>query len=621
MWSIRTSHAVVLVTALLLVAAPAISHPGHVHNDGITDSPMEMDHQHGDVEGHLPASSANVSLIGKLDVEPPEGGIADVAVFGDYAYLAAWQPYCPNAGTIVVDISDPSDPTEVGFMPHNKNSYTGEGQQVIHVDTKFFDGDLHFSNNEPCDDGVKPFDGGTNIWNVTDPTHPLEVARGVGDWDRIDPRVEHPAKTANSSHSVFAWDAGKKAYMVQVDNVELADVDILDITQPWAPKMVAEYNLDEKFPQIVQTDLGTANSWFHDVVVKEIGGRFLMLASYWDGGYVVLDVTDPKNATYVADSDFGNPDVEALESDITVKPEGNAHEAEFSKDNDYIVAADEDFNPYALVATNTTDNTSFETLLGDSTPPIEPGSPMTGDTVFVGRACPGDTVPTAPSTTSGSQIALIERGVCLFTEKLATVEAAGGYEGAIVFNRQGFDACTDLLFMTVEGNIPASFVGRDVGWDLLNIAGFSDSLCRTDSQPTPSSVTVGTIGDAVSIASEFDGWGYVHLFQNGAGKLDELDTYAVPEAHDPAYAEGYGDLSVHEVAMSATDNTLAYFSYYAAGFRVARIEDGELVEKGHFIDAAGNNFWGVQVWQKNGHEYVLASDRDSGLYIFDYTGT
>lgn len=32
-------------------------------------------------------------------------------------------------------------------------------------------------------------------------------------------------------------------------------------------------------------------------------------------------------------------------------------------------------------------------------------------------------------------------------------------------------------------------------------------------------------------------------------------------AHDVTKASGFGDLSVHEVAMSAVDNTLAYFSY------------------------------------------------------------
>jgi hypothetical protein len=35
--------------------------------------------------------------------------------------------------------------------------------------------------------------------------------------------------------------------------------------------------------------------------------------------------------------------------------------------------------------------------------------------------------------------------------------------------------------------------------------------------------------------------------------------------------------------------------------------------------AGGNNFWGVQVFGYGTHEYVAASDRDSGLYIFEYT--
>jgi hypothetical protein len=134
-------------------------------------------------------------------------------------------------------------------------------------------------------------------------------------------------------------------------------------------------------------------------------------------------------------------------------------------------------------------------------------------------------------------------------------------------------------------------------------------------------ITVGTTGDRVEVGPEFDGWGYMHLYRNGSGKLQELDTYAIPEAFDPHYADGHGDLSVHEVAMSERDSRLAYFSYYAGGFRVARIENDKLVETGRFIDEGGSNFWGVQVWQKDGKEYVLASDRDYGLYIFEYTGS
>jgi hypothetical protein len=120
----------------------------------------------------------------------------------------------------------------------------------------------------------------------------------------------------------------------------------------------------------------------------------------------------------------------------------------------------------------------------------------------------------------------------------------------------------------------------------------------------------------------FDGWGYVHLYD--ATTFAERDTFAIPEAHDPAFASGFGDLSVHEVATDPDDNRLAYLSYYSGGFRVLKVVGSgggaHLEEAGHYIDAGGNNFWGVQVHKHpNGQKYVLASDRDSGLWIFQYT--
>ena len=37
-----------------------------------------------------------------------------------------------------------------------------------------------------------------------------------------------------------------------------------------------------------------------------------------------------------------------------------------------------------------------------------------------------------------------------------------------------------------------------------------------------------------------------------------------------------------------------------------------------FIDEGGNNFWGVEAFEQGGVEYIAASDRDKGLYIFRY---
>jgi len=175
--------------------------------------------------------------------------------------------------------------------------------------------------------------------------------------------------------------------------------------------------------------------------------------------------------------------------------------------------------------------------------------------------------------------------------------------------------------MLVSSSLPAFFVTREVGFGFFDVP-YDHAACLAGDGTVTAPVAVGTVGDSVSLASVFDGWGYIHLYGYGSGKFAELDTYAIPEAHDPAFASGFGDLSVHEVAMSHEDSRLAYFSYYAGGFRVARIDEatGTLNEVGHFIDTGGNNFWGVQVFERNGKEYVAASDRDFGLYIFEYTG-
>jgi hypothetical protein len=561
-----------------------------------------------------------VEVVGKAKAQGVvPGRIADVGFFGDYAYLAAFDPLenpeCQDGGVYVFDIKNLEEPRQVGFIPAAKGTYVGEGIQVIHVDTPRYEGDVLIHNNEICGKANDDPNGGVSLVDVTNPKDPKPLAEGVGD---LKPRSLVGEGIAHMTHSAFAWDAGRKAYAVIVDDEESRDVDIMDITDPRSPKLIREYDLNARFPQIVQEDLGTVESFFHDVIVKKIDGRWIMLASYWDGGYVKLDVTDPHNAKYLADSDFKNPDPEALESGFKVEPEGNAHQAEFSKNDNFIVAADEDFFPYRPKGHNVTDDAEFDVTQGSDTPQVDMDTSIKGQTVFVGRACKGSA---AVPAGNGSQIAVVERGVCTFTEKVANVEAAGGYVGVIIMNEEGSeDACSDLFPFEAQGNIPTFFVGRDTGFAFFDVP-YDEEACRRGNGTAKAPIEVGKTGDIVEIEAIFDGWGYVRLFRNGdEGKLKELDTYAIPQAHDPRYAENFGDLSVHEVAMSEERDDLAYFSYYAGGFRVAQIKDGNLHEVGSFIARGGNNFWGVQVLRRDGKEYVLASDIDYGLYVFEYTG-
>ena len=55
--------------------------------------------------------------------------------------------------------------------------------------------------------------------------------------------------------------------------------------------------------------------------------------------------------------------------------------------------------------------------------------------------------------------------------------------------------------------------------------------------------------------------------------------------------------------------------------RVFTFGDGGVQETGKFIDKGGNNFWGVEVFTTpQGERLFAGSDRDSGLYLFKYTG-
>jgi hypothetical protein len=610
----------VFLAVAALAVAVGVGAAANAPDGGVTAADGARDaHQHGTNEGHLfpEGTSENVQLVSKLKLKNvvPEK-IADVGVFNGYAYLAAWGVVtCKYNGIHVVDVRNPSAPKEVAFIGAKEGSYPGEGVQALRIETSAYKGDILVTNNEKCKDAAGF--GGMNIYDVSKPSSPTPLAEGVG--DSTVPGAGK--KDAHEIHSVFAWDAGDKAYAVIVDNEEGTDVDIMDITNPKTPFLLKEYDLDQTFPQILQAaPPNLVEVFLHDVVVKEIGGRQIMLLSYWDAGYVAVDVTDPTAITYIGDNDFTNPDPEAAESGFIVAPEGNGHEAEFTRDNRFVIGADEDFSPLVVEGLNLDDATSITATQGDGTKLLLDSQVIEGDSVFVGRACPGD-----PAVPAGNpavvDIAVVERGVCFFSEKVANVIAAGGYDAVLVFNRTAFDGCESLLSMDVDGDIPTFGVApRSQGFAIFDQP-YNEAECLAGNGTQQLAVPIGTKGDRLRFTGKFDGWGYVHLFSYGPGKFAELDTFAIPQAHDQAFVRGFGDLSVHEVATSAARDDLAYLSYYSGGFRVLKIVGTQLQEAGHFIDVGGNNFWGVQVFQSGGQEYVAASDRDFGLYIFRYTGS
>ncbi|HYN99727.1 MAG TPA: PA domain-containing protein [Actinomycetota bacterium] len=597
-------------------------------DDGAINSGKDThvhDAQHGTDHGHLPPVQENVDLIGFTDLfagaEQP-GRIGDVSAKGNYAFLTRYyEPDCDRGGIQIVDISDPANPKAAGLVPSHVGTFAGEGSQVVTLNTPAFKGDVLIYQNEICPGFEKIGIGGVTLLDVTNPLKPKKLVEGYGDFTNNGKSQTH----ANQVHSAFGWtnDETGRAYVVMTDDEEATDTDIIEITNPSRPKFVADYDFAPQSRQPLGAVHGDA-TFIHDEIVKKINGRYIGLLSYWDGGYIQVDLTDPTNPVYLGDTEYPAVDPVLLASNGTsLSPEGNGHQAEFTRDNKFFVATDEDFDPYRITATITEGpyaGTEFTGVQGSETPPIDADTSLTGDTRFVGLACEAGSFPPADPA---HPVAVIERGVCDFVVKIQNVQAAG-YQGAIVFNRTGEDGCETLITMLAESDIPAMFVSRTDGFRILG-ASLEGYTCSEDG--TGTATPAGPEASAVDIKAVFDGWGYVHLFD--AQTFAGLDQYAIPESQDPAFAQGFGDLSVHEVATDP-DEDLTYVAYYAGGLRVLSHAGGTLTEVGSFIAGPGmttvsgtpvtqhgNNFWGIEVHKHpNGQKYILASDRDSGLWIF-----
>ena len=616
-----------------------------IDDAGDTNLGADPEQHHGTNFGHLPPSSENVDLVSRLKVSMAEEGVvADVATYRDTAFLAGWSPLCDTRGAggfWSLDVRNPRAPRELTFVSSPPGTYLTEGMHAFRLTTPAFTGDVLLVSQEICGNAGTTGRGGIALYDVTNPAAPTLLGMGADTGVRA---------LGNSSHSAFGWDVGNKAYAAAVDNQETEDIDIFDITDPRNPVLIKETGVDE-WPQAQDNLAYGSEAFVHDLIVRRVEGRWEMLASYWDVGYVRIDMTDPANPRYIIDHDF-------LPTDPLVpgigKPEGNAHEAEWDRcpeegvrsrfpcgDTRYVLAADEDFSvSRPTFRINSGPGAGFQDAGEFSwTVPLNAKFSATngvaeGPTRFGGSGCPSDVngngtndraeVPNAstlPISAGQVRVIVFERGTCFFSEKVETGQLAG-YDVVLVANHHAGangGLFPDAFICGSQGHtFTATVSGLCIGHRALHQL-FNDPPEYT----TPSTgqaadlPPIGTNGVVVRVAGGvFDGWGYVHLLNHDT--MAEIDQYAVPQALDERFAQGFGDLTVHEITTDPTGD-VGYLAWYSAGFRVVDYSGGTLEEVGHFIAPEGSDIWGVELnVRRDGRLFALASDRSYGLYIFRF---
>ena len=588
-------------------------------------------------DGHIPKDvNYGFEVIGRDTLAGVTDGLyTDVWSHDGYAYIGTFQDPCTDAGVFIVDIDaaianyPDTEGATVASIPSAPNTRINDVKVHAVGDT-----DVLITTQEPCgmqipgwaqSGGNAPFQvgqGGISLYDVTDPSKPKALKKNFLEFEGV--------------HNTFAWDYEGKSYLIgTADTFDFFDTFFVDISKPQSPELLSITGALDWIPQGVnldQVETGSSAGVFnHDVWVEIIEGTPTAVVSYWDLGFVTLDVTDPANPLFLDDSTYVDPEP------IVGEPyEGNAHAAVFGGNGDYIFGGDEDFSPDSFVISYDGANyAAGVALFGD-----DPAT-LAGNVEYVG----GDgCASVAAPTVSEPQVALIDRGSCFFSDKGANAEAAG-YEGYIITNNDG----DGLINMSPGDNaiptIPGVFIGQSDG----------DAIKANQGLP-------------VSASSIFDGWGYLHIINNTGGdvtvpvggaasgstdtiaQMGELGYYApyqtVQEFDESGdrFGTDFGDLTMHNIEADPLTQDITpgfsagprmFVSWYSLGMRALEYRPGHfhanlndegsysqnVHEVGRWIEEdGGSNFWGVHVDElDDGTQIILGSDRNNGLYIFTFS--
>jgi hypothetical protein len=570
-WLIPAVAAASLAATMLVPSAAAHTTPPPASDFAGDDFYYDHHAQHGPSSGHLPGSDENVELVGKRKLTNQEGDISDVSALGDFAYLGDWGAKCQSGGVHIVDISNPSTPTKVGFLNAGGTGYQTEGIQALHIDTDEYTRDILVVSNEWClaKSNPKLNPGGITIYDIDDPTNPVRLVRAFGDFDLHGSR-------ANESHSVIAWDTGEgDAFAAAIDNEEVEDVDLFEITDPSSPVLVAETELPG-----VNVDGHGELKTSHDFDVLQFpDGTWHLMVSDWDAGWVDVDVTDPANPTIVGETDY--PDCDQIVP-TACPPEGNAHQGEWNSDGTVFVGTDEDFDSYRTSPlTRVTGPEAPETYptvaVGGAPVTVLPDTRLNGPVAYGGYGCPGTSTPIPPADSvipPGSldpgeeQIIVLQRGpvsdpdnteAACFPGEKADNATDQGWDAVILTSRHLGDAASDDPPNCGFGAFPSD---EQIVAVCTNHTAMHELFGRTPDftlpypagDPGDLEPNIGEVGFEVDITATFDGWGYTRVFDTSDPSAPtELSQITIPETADEDFGIGFGDLTVHEVEVPRGD--------------------------------------------------------------------
>lgn len=563
----------------------------------------------------------NLTIAGR-GVRLLPGATTDVWALDRFAYIGTFNSPCGDgtgdngSGVRIFDTRNVSKPVAIAPIPSVAGSRIND-VKVAHMNS----GTILVHSNESCAGGP----GGFEVYDVADPRHPVHLAHVQVDDSNATLRTAFGVVDVGV-HNLFLFTQGTRDYVGLQAEGEFGSFQIYELTDPASPAFVGAWGAEELCtanfcssdpenetdPDVILDTIfgwmrtgfgGSQNRYLHDVTVTPDGTRAYL--SSWDAGLVLLDISDPTDPQVV--SVALDPVHGSLDGEV------NSHAAWPTADGSVVVETEEDFNAWEPIrplgnftfgtnATNTIPGVGVSTTTGNafeasqtgndvtvvassvtvnsgplagnvypavegagSQPRLADTGPITGEAVWIGRACNADPILNAGAIDPGD-VAVVRRGACTFAEKLANAVVAGA--SAIVVSNN------------ITGSTP---------WSGVRIWDYADP---------ENPVLASTFDTVCSALAVFD-----------PAKCDERGTY-----------------SVHNVIV---EGSRAYFSWYSDGVLILDISDPyHPVEVARYHEAGPEfetrnggiqNFWGI--YKVPDEPWLYASDRNGGLYILKEHGS
>ena len=348
--------------------------------------------------GQKGGEALNIEVVGHSVIDE-RGFNADVWYHDGFAYVGHWGftdwasgsknrfcPQPPNSGIAVIDATDPEDPVVVSRL-QNPIGTTAEDVVVYEAPFGPFAGrDIAAAGLQVC--GGSRFDPsfqrGLMLWDVTDPEAPLELGfvdtgcctRGLHEFE-IEQRADLGRTFAYATvpASEYVDETSPTGFR---DLQGRGDFRLIDITDPEDPFEVSDWGVihDAGGPLGPGQGCDPDPIFGHGAEPSEDGTTVFL--SYWDSGFVALDVTDPASPTLLGDTDY--------ESD----EDGDAHSASFDDARGLLFTADEDFCPNSGPGTERSWGYLRVYDYSDTSSPVQIGEYRTPNSLAIGDSAAGD---------------------------------------------------------------------------------------------------------------------------------------------------------------------------------------------------------------------------------------